>query len=64
MICAHCGRVIERDHGSWVHANGWRLCDPRACPLTFAAPHPACLPDPVHHGDIFSRIEASQEGES
>lgn len=24
----------------------------------------ADLPDPVHHGDIFSRIEASQEGES
>ena len=22
----------------------------------------ADLPDPVHHGDVFSRIEASQEG--
>jgi hypothetical protein len=71
MICAHCGHSIERDNGSWVHANGWTLCDPRAYPLTHAAPHPACLPDlgthadlpdPVHGGDVFSRIDASQEG--
>ena len=77
MICAHCGHTIERDNGSWVHANGWSLCDPRATPLTYAEPHPACLPretypadlgthadlpDPAHHGDVFSRIDASQEG--
>jgi hypothetical protein len=37
--CAR-GRTIERCDGQWLHADGWRMCDPQARPLMFAEPHP------------------------
>jgi hypothetical protein len=43
--CAHCAVSIEYDQGEWRHlGTGWRMCDPKASPLTFAEPHPMELP--------------------
>ena len=54
--CAYCRVSIEYDEGEWRHlGTGWRMCEPKAVPLTFAEPHPLELPVQAVPADIAGR---------
>ena len=58
--CARCGRNTVHGHtvmGAW-YCRDTETCEGRKLDLGTHAD----LPDPAHHGDVFSRIDASQEG--
>jgi hypothetical protein len=74
VICQLCRKRVHRQRtGDWYHNHNASVsCRPgegsgrRAVPFEVEVPAPdlgthADLSDPVHHGDVFSRIEASEQ---